>query len=117
MTALLNEIRQMRTLLLALSLAIATPAAAIVDNPHTPIDAKKNRYKSITLTWRYADNVQAACNKEGFRRGFKEEFPNKIEACAYWRENNCLIITKRTTNMHTIGHEVLHCFQEHFHGD
>ncbi len=105
----------MRTSALLLLLLAVVPALANDwDNPSTPFDTKKNYTNKSTIQWVTVDNVQAECEKESHSRGYGG-FNIAVQACSFYRGNECTIITHRTTTMHTLGHEVRHCFQADWH--
>jgi len=74
----------------------------------------KNTFLTTTITWKAVDNVQEACNNEAVKRNFPK-YSYKIDACSFWVDDNCLIITAKTLNHDTIGHEVRHCFSGNWH--
>jgi hypothetical protein len=78
------------------------------------IDPSKNFTNSTTITWRYADDVSAACNAERQRWG-SPAYQQPSMACSFWTKNTCLIITSRNTLPESLAHEVLHCFQGKWH--
>lgn len=77
------------------------------------IDVSKNVRKTSTITWEHVKDVNKACAAEFAKIG--EKLPYSMDACAIWNGNHCKIITTRRPTADDIGHEVLHCFQEHFH--
>jgi hypothetical protein len=83
-------------------------------DPYAKFDTKKNKHKTVSVTWVYTDNVNQMCEKESKRRGLGG-FGYGVEACSFWDKNNCIIITKKQTNTHELGHEVRHCFQGNYH--
>jgi hypothetical protein len=83
-------------------------------DPMARFDAKKNQHETVRLTWIYADNVNQACDRESRRRGFGG-YGFSVEACSFWDNNVCTIITKKRPNGHELGHEVRHCFQGNYH--
>jgi len=91
-----------------------TLAHADWDDPSAPFDATVNKTSTITLTWRVVDNVQKTCEQEYARRGHNV-FGYAVDACSFWEGNNCTIITKKKPTMHSVGHEVRHCFQGNWH--
>ena len=108
---------------LAILLAVASlPAAAqfhVWDNPTTPFSTNKNFTTRSIVSWIPVDNVQKACEAESRRRG-NGGFGYVLEACSFWDKNSqgqdqCTVITSKKPDMHTIGHEVRHCFQGNFH--
>jgi hypothetical protein len=76
-------------------------------------DATKNLRKSVTITWEVVDDVNKACAAEYAKYGHK--LPYIMTACAVWEGKKCKIITKKRPSEADVGHEVMHCFQEHFH--
>ena len=70
------------------------------------------------ITWEQATDVQEACDAESQRRGLGG-FKIRVEACSFWGKklgvNVCHIITEKTTDLDTLGHEMRHCFQGSFH--
>jgi hypothetical protein len=89
-------------------------SASAWDNPSANFDASKNTSESLTITWKVVDNVQKVCEEESKRRGYKG-FGYTVNACSFWIGNQCTIITKQQTSMHTLGHEIRHCFQGNWH--
>lgn len=91
--------------------------------PYTEPDnfnASKNIFQTVIVTWEYTDNVQQACNRKSKEVG-NDGFKFLVEACAFHYHDNvnqqqyCYIITNTNTTMSTLGHEIRHCFQIHFH--
>lgn len=76
-------------------------------------DATKNLRKAVTITWEVTDDINKACAAEYAKYGHKLTY--KVDACAIWDKNKCRIITKKRPTEADVGHEVMHCFQEHFH--
>lgn len=105
----------MKRALLAL-LFVTSPVGA--ETPMDTFTADNNQTNKITVTWIQANNIQAACNAESKKRGFKG-FSKPMEACSFWTTrvtgDNCLIITKKTVNYWTMGHELRHCYQGEYH--
>lgn len=96
------------------ALMLYSLSASAWDNPMANFDASKNKTDSVTITWRAVDNVQRVCEEESKKRG-NNGFGYTVNACSFWVENQCTIITKKQVNMHTLGHEVRHCFQGNWH--
>jgi hypothetical protein len=84
------------------------------DHPNRPFTTELNSTHS-NIKWITADNVLQACDKESRRRGFGGFGNVRIAACSFYVENECTIITAKTPTMHTVGHEVRHCFQGQWH--
>lgn len=78
-----------------------------------PYDATKNLRKSVTITWEVVNDVNKACAAEMTKYNAKLTY--KVDACAVWHGKTCKIITKKRPTESDVGHEVMHCFQEHFH--
>jgi len=83
-------------------------------DPESRFSASKNFIKESKITWQVVDNVQKACEAESRRRG-NGGFGYSVDACSFWDNNTCTIITGKMTTMHEIGHEMRHCFQGNFH--
>jgi hypothetical protein len=62
------------------------------------------------------DNVQAICDKESKSRGFGG-FGYGVNSCAFWNvdKTQCTIVVPKTTSMHILGHELLHCIKGNWH--
>lgn len=76
-------------------------------------DAKKNLRNVMNITWEVVADVNKECAAEYAKYGAK--LPYKMDACAVWKGKTCKIITKRFPTEADVGHEVMHCFQEHYH--
>jgi hypothetical protein len=76
-------------------------------------DAKKNLRNTVTITWEVVSDINKACASEYAKYGAK--LNHKVDACAVWKGRTCRILTKRRPTEADVGHEVMHCFQEHFH--
>jgi hypothetical protein len=96
------------------SLLVASQATALNDDPNKPFDTSNNYTTQSTITWRPVDDVQKACEAESRKRGFKG-FGYGVQACSFFDGNQCTIITGKQTTMHSVGHEVRHCFQGNWH--
>jgi hypothetical protein len=83
-------------------------------NPEARFDTKANLVNRSTITWIPVDNLQATCEAESRKRGNKG-FGYMLEACSFWKDNQCTIYTPKKASMHILGHETLHCFQGSFH--
>ena len=90
------------------------------EDPNALFDTSKNFTNMSNITWRTAKNVTKACDNERKRRG-KSSYGYAVEACAFWDKtlgfDTCLVITGKKTSMLTLSHEVIHCFQGHWHED
>ena len=113
-TSVNTLIKVMKTTILLASLLIAQNALALDDNPTAKFDTSANLTTVSTINWRPVDDVQRACESESRKRGFKG-FGHSIQACSFFDGNQCTIITGKFTSMHSLGHEVRHCFQGNWH--
>lgn len=88
------------------------------ENPHEEFSVSKVNANEIQLTFISANNVQHACDQESRKRGLGG-FKYAVEACSFFdtksTNNKCTIVVGKTTNYHTIGHEMRHCLQGNFH--
>jgi hypothetical protein len=86
------------------------------DNPNKSFDTGVNKRTESTIKWIPVDDVIDACNKESKKRGFGGFDPGaKFAACSFYNGNQCTIITSKTPSMHTLGHEMRHCYQGNWH--
>ncbi len=87
------------------------------DNPTAPFDAQVGRIydKPIIIEWRLADNIVQACNKASKEFGNSGFGGQQMQACAFWWGDRCVIITKKKPTMHSVGHEIRHCFYGAWH--
>ena len=111
-------VRMIQSVFFSLLMLATAYAMATTEDPHQEFAASKNNTNKSTITWRPVTNVQAACDKESKRLGYGG-FGYPVEACSFWEKNalnnECTIISAKTVNFHTIGHEMRHCFQGNFH--
>jgi hypothetical protein len=89
---------------------------AYYEDPHHSFDMTHNSTDKVEITFRYAVDITKACDAESKKRGLGG-MPYGVDACSFWNWNHseCLIITPKTANFHTIGHEVRHCLQGVWH--
>ena len=99
-------------------LVVFSQHALALEDVHKPFDATHNMTNKVEITWMQDDNIRQACDTESRRRG-GPGFRYAVEACSFWDRKptgwTCTIITERTANMHTLGHETRHCFQGNWH--
>lgn len=100
--------------LLSCVIFVASNAMASNDDPNKLFDTSSNYTTHSTITWRPVDDVQKSCEAESRKRGFKG-FGYGVQACSFFDGNQCTIITGKQTTMHSLGHEVRHCFQGNWH--
>lgn len=113
----------MKTLLTSLiCLAVVTNATAQGfvkgDDPLKPFDGTTQRiYEGpISIEWRLAKgNINEACEKASFEFGNKGFKGADMQACAFYWGEKCVIITKEKPTMHSVGHEIRHCFYGDWH--
>ena len=112
----------MKTLIASI-VALTFSASAVAqsweswDDPTKPFDATQPRVfnGSINIEWRLADNVNEACEKASKSFGNNGFAGQKMQGCAFWWGEKCVIITKKKPTMHTVGHEMRHCFYGAWH--
>ena len=95
-------------------LTFSVVAAYAADDPYEVFDTKDNSTTQSTITWLTVDNVQKTCEAESRKRGYNG-FGFGVKACSFYEGNTCTIITGKKTTMHSVGHEVRHCFQANWH--
>ena len=83
-------------------------------NPEAKFATSKNVTDNKQIIWRHTDNVQKECEAESNKRRLGG-FGFALHACSFWDSTTCTIITAQQVTMHTLGHEVRHCFQGNFH--
>lgn len=118
-TIINNFIKHMTKALVFIFSLFSFNVHAFVDDPYAIRDASKNFTESSVVVWKVVKNASETCQKESKKRGFGG-WQQKVYACTFWNENHgnppaCTIYTDRYTNMHQIGHELLHCFQGPYH--
>jgi len=79
---------------------------------------KKHKFKketqTIALTWKIVGNPQVVCDNESRKRG-NSGFAYAVQACSFWTQDTCTIVISEKTNMHTLGHELMHCIKGDWH--
>ena len=104
----------MRLYLLLLLFIVEICSAQDWRNGDAFFSTKPNRKETLTVSWMIVANVQGTCEAVSKKNGLGG-FGFALNACSFWRENTCLIITSNQTTMHQIGHELRHCYQGSFH--
>ena len=105
-----------KALVLVVMLA-TTNVFAYSEDPHQQFDMTHNEVNETKISFIQAPvDVTKTCDEESRRRGFNG-MPYNVDACSFYNgsKSECTIVTGRTTNFHTIGHEVRHCLQGHWH--
>ena len=94
--------------LFLLSMLLVSSRSFAVD-----FDASKKLRNTSTIKWVYVNDIAKACND--LYRKYNAKPPNLMDACSEWAGGKCTIYTKIRPTEADVGHEVMHCFQEHFH--
>jgi len=105
---------KIRIVIALVALLFTTLSFAYEDNPYTKFDASKMSNETISVTWKRAADPMKACDAESKRVG-NGGFKYLVQACSFWTKDSCVIITGNRTNLHTVGHEMRHCFQGDWH--
>lgn len=87
------------------------------DSPYREFDTLKRERTSSQITWIVSNNVQKECNRQAKKYG-AAPMRYESQACAIWfgpNNNQCIIVTSKKVSMHSLGHEILHCFFGHWH--
>ena len=109
---------KMKTVMIALAIVSINALADVKDpkwqDPHAKFDTANNFTFKTTVTHRPVDNVQQECEKESRKRGLGG-FGYGVDACSFWENNSCTIITPKKTTTTILGHEMRHCLQGAFH--
>jgi hypothetical protein len=91
------------------TLILSAPIMAVAQN----YDATQNLRKSSTITWVAVSDANKTCVEEFAKIGVRVKY--RMDACAIWSGNTCKIITRAYPTESSVGHEVMHCFQEQYH--
>jgi len=97
-----------------IAIFISQSCFASWDDPYRKFDMTKNTPETMTITIRAVNDVQKACEHEN-RRRFGRNFGFAVNACSFWDNDKCIIIVPKQASMHTLGHELLHCYQGDWH--
>lgn len=103
-----------KTVLTLFLIAQLGSASADWDDPMASFPAGDVQKTPMNIKWMPVDNVQQVCDAESRKRN-NGGFGFAIKACSFWEGNSCTIITSKRPNMHTLGHEMRHCFQGNWH--
>jgi hypothetical protein len=105
---------------------LTTVVACLVGSAHAqwtfdnsldrPFDMKKNLTNKTLVTVKYfpAKKVQEACDAQSRAYGYSG-MGGPVIACSWYWEDHCVIIVPELAEMRTIGHEFMHCLQNHWH--
>lgn len=84
------------------------------DDPFLPFKATNKKYPDVRVVWQTAKDVHRECNKSRVALGL-HTFNNDELACSIFSGDECTIITSRYPTMHSVGHEIRHCFFGNWH--
>ena len=104
----------MKIKLAILAVSLASNVHAFNDDPYENFSYNRNFTNNSFIRWVAVDNVQNVCDSESKKRGYGG-ISWSVKACSFYDNNKCDIYTSKQLNMHTLGHEVRHCFQGDFH--
>lgn len=104
----------MKKIIAILFVAYSSQTYAFDDDPKSNFSTKANIKSSVVVEWITTNDVQNTCEIESKKRG-NNGFGFAVQACSFWVGSTCTIITGKETNMHSLGHEVRHCFQGNWH--
>lgn len=82
----------------------------------TPVSPDKRVMDTVKIRWEVRADVVEYCAKAA-RMTANQAYWSPPVACAVWNvpSKECIIITGTETNHVTLGHEMRHCFEGHFH--
>lgn len=77
-------------------------------------DVTTPELRTVEVSWMAVDDVDARCREDMEISPFQT-----VKGCTYYSLKNrkCTIITGKSTDTSTLGHELRHCFDGSFHGD
>lgn len=84
------------------------------EDPEHLFNVEKLNANKITLEWKRVADIQSTCEKESKKRGLGG-FGFALKACSFWAGDSCVLFTGKETSLHSLGHEVRHCFQGAYH--
>ena len=109
----------MKIIIYLIALITISISYAYSDDPEANFLTKNNFTTSSKIHWIPVKNLQATCEAESRKRKFGG-FGYAVEACSFWDKeadgsDTCFVYTNISTNTHTLGHEIRHCFQGSWH--
>jgi len=112
-----------RLLLVAAVVALTGCAATQMSIPmseldsFTPIPESQRVLNKVRVRWELREDVSEICNKKVGAVGGAQNVMAKPIACAVWHvpTQECVIYTGKQVAHVTLGHELRHCFEGHFH--
>lgn len=83
----------------------------------TPIPESQRVLNKVRVRWEVRDDVSEVCMKKVGTVGGAQKVLAKPIACAVWHvpTQECVIYTGKRVAHVTLGHELRHCFEGHFH--
>ena len=83
----------------------------------TPIPESQRVLNKVRVRWELRDDVSEICNKKVGAVGGAQNVKSTPIACAVWHvpTQECVIYTGKQVAHVTLGHELRHCFEGHFH--
>ena len=107
-----------KALVIALAVFATVANASGWDNAEAPFDGTHKMADKMAVEWVTVDNIQTTCEAESRKRG-NNGFGFPLQACTFWTKHPqgyvCTIYTKKNPTIHTMGHEMRHCFQGNYH--
>lgn len=93
---------------------VAIPASESLE--FRPLPSEKRTMNEVLVRWEVRDDVTTYCAKT-VGMGWEQAKITPPLACAIWSaaRKQCTIITGTTTTHVSLGHELRHCFEGHFH--
>jgi len=81
-----------------------------------PLTAEKRVMNQVKIKWEVREDVAQFCAKAA-QMTPNQAYWSPPMACAVWNVpiKECTIVTGKETNHVTLGHELRHCFEGHFH--
>lgn len=83
----------------------------------TPLPESQRVLNRVRVRWELRDDVSEVCMKKVGSVGGAQKVMAKPIACAVWHvpTQECVIYTGKQVAHVTLGHELRHCFEGHFH--
>jgi len=106
--------RKILTTVIAMLVGSAHAQWAFDNSPARVFDMKKNITNKTTVILSYAKDVQKACEAKSRELGYGG-FGYGVRACSWFFNDRCIVIVSEQVEMSTIGHEMMHCLQGHWH--
>jgi hypothetical protein len=86
------------------------------DDPKILFDASELFHETMKIKWIRVnkDEVLKECNTKREQYNL-DKTKNPLNGCTIWDKEFCIVITEKATSMHTLGHEIRHCYQHSWH--